>query len=120
MKEVADERSWQWLSGGYMAVGTERYIFAAQEQALGTRWARNTRYKEEVDPMCRVCGKQLETVNLLASACGELAKKQYVTRHDRMGRRVTGSCVGSMGSSVRVGGMSTFPIVSPQTKTTKW
>ena len=25
-KEVADARSWQWVSGGYMAVGTERYI----------------------------------------------------------------------------------------------
>ena len=57
-------------------------------QALGTRLARNTRYKEEVDPMCRVCREQLETVNHLASGCGELAKKQYVTRHDRMGRRV--------------------------------
>ena len=42
VKEVADERSWQWVSGGYMAVSTERYIFAAQGQALGTRWARNT------------------------------------------------------------------------------
>ena len=62
VKEVADERSWNWVSGGYMAIGTERYIFAAQEQALGKRRERNTRYKEEVDPMCRVCGKQLETV----------------------------------------------------------
>ena len=87
-KEVADARSRNWVSGGYMAVGTERYIFAAQEQALGTRWARNIRYKEDVDPMCRVCGKYLETVNHLASGCGELAKKMYVTRHDRMGRRV--------------------------------
>ena len=30
---MADARSWQWVSGGYLAVGTERYIFAAQEQA---------------------------------------------------------------------------------------
>jgi hypothetical protein len=88
VKEVADERSWQWVRGGYMAVATERYIFAAQEQALGTRWARNARFKEDVDPMCRVCRKQLETVSHLASGCGELAKKQYVIRHDRMGRRV--------------------------------
>ena len=76
IKEVAGERSWQLVEGGYMAVGTECYIFAAQEQALGTRWARNTRFKEEVDSICRVCGKQLETVSHLASGCGELAKKQ--------------------------------------------
>ena len=38
--------------------------------------------------MCRVCGKQLETVSHLASGCGEPAKKQYVTRHDRIGNRL--------------------------------
>jgi hypothetical protein len=88
IKEIADERSWQWVSGGYMAKSTERYIFAAQEQALGTRWARKTRFGEDIDPMCRVCGKWMETVSHLASGCGELAKKQYVRRHDRMGVRV--------------------------------
>ena len=50
-----------------MVKSTERYIFSAHEQALEKRWARNPRFKEEVDPMCRVCGKQLETV---ASGCG--------------------------------------------------
>ena len=35
-----------------MAKSTERDIFASQEQALGTRLARDTRFKEEVDPMC--------------------------------------------------------------------
>ena len=54
VKEVADDKSWNWVSGGYMEVDTDSYIFATQEQALGTRCARNTRYKEEVDPMCRV------------------------------------------------------------------
>ena len=26
-KEVADARSWQWVSGGYMAVGTVRLVY---------------------------------------------------------------------------------------------
>ena len=95
IKEVADERSWQWVSGGYMAKSTERYIFAAQELALGTRWAKNTRFKAE--PMYRVCGKQLETVSHLASGCGELVNKKYIRRHNRMGVRIQGSYVGSIG-----------------------
>ena len=73
----------QWIYG-------EEYgeIYICRSGTLGTRWARNTRFKEEVDPMCRVCGKQFETVNHLASGCVELAKKQYVRRHDRMGVRI--------------------------------
>ena len=86
---VADERSWQWLNGGYLTKATEGFILAAQEQALRTRWVRATIDGEaDVDPMCRLCGKHLETVMHLASGCGELAKKQYVIRHDGMGKRV--------------------------------
>ena len=88
VKDVADERSWQWVRGGFMTPSTEAYIYAAQEQALGTRWVRSTIYQEDVAAECRVCGEQLETVNHLASGCKELAKRQYVKRHDRMGVRV--------------------------------
>ena len=89
VSEVADERSWQWLSGGYLTKATEGFILAAQEQAVRTRWVRATIDGEaDLDPMCRVCGKQLETVMHLASGCGELAKKQYKVRHDGMGKRV--------------------------------
>ena len=44
--------------------------------------------EEDVVPECRVCGEKLETVSHLASGCKELAKKQYVKRHDRVGLRV--------------------------------
>ncbi len=77
VKEVAHERAWQWVRGGFMTPSTEAYVYAAQEQALGTRWLRSTIHQEEVVPECRLCGKQLETVNHLALGCEELAKKQY-------------------------------------------
>ena len=35
-----------------------------------------------------MCGKQVESVGHLASACGVLAQKEYKRRHDRMGLRV--------------------------------
>ena len=87
VKDVADGRSWQWLRGGYLAKSTEAYLFAAQEQALRTRFKRNKIEKEDIDPLCRVCRKQVESVAHLASACGGLAQKEY-KRHDRMGLRV--------------------------------
>ena len=88
VKDVADGRSWQWLRGGYLAKSTEAYLFAAQEQALRTRFKRKTIEHEDVDPLCRVCGKQVESVGHLASGCGVLAQKEYKRRHDRMGLRV--------------------------------
>ena len=66
----------------------EAYLFAAQEQALRTRFFRKTIEHEDVDHLCRVCGKQVESVSHLASGCGGLAQKEYKRRHDRMRLRV--------------------------------
>ena len=88
VKDVADSRSWQWLRGGYLAKSTEAYLFAAQEQALRTRYLRARIEREEVDEKCRVCEKKPETVGHLVSACGVLAQREYKRRHDRMGLRV--------------------------------
>jgi hypothetical protein len=88
VKELAHERSWDWVKGGYLSKSTEGYVFAAQEQALRTMSVRAKIYGEDVDPKCRVCGEYDETVMHLASGCGELAKRQYVVRHNKMGARV--------------------------------
>ena len=89
VSDVADERSWQWLNGGYLTKATEGFILAAQEQALRIKLVRATIDGEaDVDPICRVCGQWRETVMHLVGGCGELAKKQYVKRHDGMGKRV--------------------------------
>ena len=86
--KVADARSWQWLRAGYLGKGTEGYVFAAQEQALWTRFFRATIEWEDVDPGCRVCCKEVESVGHVASGCSGLAQKEYRKRHDRMGLRV--------------------------------
>ena len=43
---------------------------------------------EGEDGLCRLCGKFPETVRHIVSSCGELAKKQYLIRHDKMGSRI--------------------------------
>jgi hypothetical protein len=89
IRKVGDkEKSWQWVRAGYMAKSTEAFLFAAQEQALRTRLVRANIDGEEVDPLCRMCGKVGETTGHLASACSKLAQREYKRRHDRMGLRV--------------------------------
>ena len=83
------DRSWQWLKGGYLTKSTESYIMAAQEQALQTKWRRSTiEGIDGEDGLCRVCGKRFETIKHVVSGCSELAKKQYLIRHDKMGARI--------------------------------
>ena len=57
---IAGPRSWEWVRSGYMTKSTEAYLFAAQEQALGTRAVRSKIYREEdeeggvISAMCRI------------------------------------------------------------------
>ena len=77
------------MNGGFLTKATESYVMAAQEQVLRTRWMKAKIDGEaDVDPMCRLCGKIEETVTHLVGGCGVLAKKQYTSRHDSMGKRV--------------------------------
>ena len=91
---IAGPRSWEWVRSGYMTKSTEAYLFAAQEQALGTRAVRSKIHREEdetgqvVSGLCRVCGGKMETVAHIAGGCGVLMQGPGTVRHDRMGARV--------------------------------
>ena len=62
---------------------------AAQEQALRTKWEWSTIDKVEgEDGKCRICGVWFETVKHVTSGCEQLAKKQYLIRHNKMGSRI--------------------------------
>ena len=61
------------LWAGYLGKGTEGNVFAAQEQALRTRFFRATIERKDVDPKRRVCCKEVESVGHVASGCGGLA-----------------------------------------------
>ena len=79
LSKVADARSWQWVRAGYLGKGTLRYVFAAQEQALWTRFFHATIEWEDVEK------KVVESVGNLASGS---AQREYHTRHDHMGLKV--------------------------------
>ena len=60
---------------------------AAQDQALRTNVIKSRIDKQDVSPMCRMCGKREETIAHVVAECEKLAQNQYKNwRHDRVGR----------------------------------
>ena len=85
--DFRDTRSWEWLRTGDLKKATEGTIMAEQEEAIRTRMIRHTVDKENVSPLCRLCGERNETVAHLVSECTMLAQKQYKEwRHDAICR----------------------------------
>ena len=63
---------------------TDGFIIAAQDQSLPTRWyQQNILKKPDVDPECRLYGRFEETIDHLVSGCPELAKTDYIHRHNK-------------------------------------
>ena len=88
VKEVASDRSWQWLRGGFLYKSTEGFICAAQENVLNTRNYCASVLKQEFDNKCRMCGGYAENVGHLVSACLTLAQTEYNRGNNRMDKQV--------------------------------
>jgi hypothetical protein len=94
---VADERSWQWMRSGFLDKRAESFLCAAQDNVLGTRYYNTSVLKKPGDKNCRLCGKEVESVGHLVSACEKLLHRDYQRRHDRMGLRVYWELCGKYG-----------------------
>ena len=82
-KDVDQDKTHNWLSTPGLKSETEGFIIAAQDQCIKTNYYRNKILKDGTDPMCRICGKFQETVDHLVSGCPELAKTEYMQRHNK-------------------------------------
>ena len=56
---------------------TEVLLTSAQDQAFRTNYIRNMIDKQDVSPMCHLCGEREETVSHIVTECKKLAQKQY-------------------------------------------
>ena len=74
----------QWLKSSGLKAETEGFIVAAQDQSLPTKAYQHHVLKIHNDPMCRICGKFEETIDHIVSGCPELAKTEYIARHDKV------------------------------------
>ena len=101
----------RWLKVAGLKAETEGFIIAAQDQSLQTRWHQhNILKKPEVDPKCRLCGRFNEAIDHLVSGCPELAKTEYIHRHNTC----TGRSAKSLVLRWRNDGMSMNPWLSPR------
>ena len=84
-EEMRDHKSWNWLKRGTLKKETEGTLMAAQDQALRTNAIKSRIDKQDISPMCRLCGEREETISHIVAECTKLAQKQYRHwRHDRV------------------------------------
>ena len=81
--DVDEVKTNKWLKSIGLKAETEGLIIAAQDQSLATRSYHHRIMKDGTDPQCRICGKYEETINHIISGCPELAKTEYIHRHDK-------------------------------------
>ena len=61
---------------------------AAQEQAIRTNYIKHHIDKSIDSPLCRMCGKRIESVQHIVSECEKLAQKEYKRRHDNVAKKI--------------------------------
>ncbi|KAI5738482.1 hypothetical protein M8J77_007684 [Diaphorina citri] len=77
-------QTFSWLSRGQLKPATEATIVAAQDQALRTRNYEKYVLKTTDDDRCRICQEKPETIDHILSACSQLAKHEYILRHNKI------------------------------------
>ena len=81
--DVNKDQTHKWLRSAGLKAETEGLLIAAQDQSLATKSYHHRIMKDGTDPLCRICGKFEETIGHIISGCPELAKTEYIHRHDR-------------------------------------
>ncbi|KAL1448297.1 hypothetical protein WDU94_009865 [Cyamophila willieti] len=83
---INKNQSFNWLSKCNLKGETESLLTAAQDQALNTKYHAAKILKVSSDSKCRICKNFDETVHHIMSGCPKLAQKEYIERHDNVGK----------------------------------
>ncbi|XP_030760434.1 uncharacterized protein LOC115885612 [Sitophilus oryzae] len=81
-------------TGKYMAKGildreTEGFIHAIQDQVIPTRnYAKHILKQNVTSELCRVCNKQIETIQHISSGCSSIAPREYLDRHNDIAKLI--------------------------------
>jgi len=66
---------------------TEGFLTAIQDQVILTRNYKKYILKQpDTEELCRRCGKESETIQLITAACEQLAPTEYVKRRDGLAK----------------------------------
>ena len=71
-----------WLKGTGLKADTEGLIIEAQDQSLATRLYHHKVIKDGTSSLCRLCNRYDESIDHILSGCPELAKSEYIKRHN--------------------------------------
>ena len=70
-----------------MFAETEGFLTAIQDQVILTRNYKKYILKQpDTEELCRRCGKESETIQLITAACEQLAPTEYVKRRDGLAK----------------------------------
>ncbi|XP_068754161.1 uncharacterized protein [Montipora capricornis] len=75
-------------------------ITAAQDQALRTNAIKAKVEKQNLSPLCRMCGEKDESMGHLVGECSKLAQTEYKHRHDNVARMIHWNIAHSYGLDV--------------------
>jgi hypothetical protein len=81
--DVDQVKTNKWFKAHGLKAETEGLIIAAQDQSLATRSYHHRIIKDGTDPQCRICGKHEQSIDHIISGCPELAKTEYIQRHNK-------------------------------------
>ena len=79
---------------------TEEMITAAQDQALRTNAIKAKVEKQNLCPLCRMCGEKDDSVGHLVGVCSKLAQAEYKHPHDNVARMIHWNITHSYGLDV--------------------
>ena len=74
IEEIRDDATWGWLRKG--------------DQALKTNAIKAKVEKQNLSPLCRMCGEKNESMGHLVKECRKLAQTEYKHRHDNVARMI--------------------------------
>ena len=77
---------WTWLKKGNLKKETETLLIAAQNDAMRTNHIKAIIDKTQQNSRYRSCGNRDQTINHIIRECSKLARKEYKTKHDWVGK----------------------------------
>ena len=80
------EASNKWLTNAELFAETYGFLTAIQDQVILTNYKKYILKQPDTDELCRRCGTESETIQLITAACEQLAPTEYVKRHDGLAK----------------------------------
>ena len=79
------------LGNGYAKViqrSEQKCYYVLPEQTIRTNYVKHHIDKTSENPLCRLCGKNGESVQNFVSGCEKFAQREYKRRHNNVANKV--------------------------------